>query len=449
MRYLQNMVIVGTVLLLFFPLPADADSDSNPPEKWRNDPERYESLRHGLQAFLSLPEGRQKRLRQLDQDLHDEDSATSVRLQRVLDRYAEWLQRLPDADRQRVQRETDPKKRLQLIREIREREWIKRLPKATREELQKLPADQQSVRVTQLRQEDRKRREEWQFAIRNWSELVQSRPQMARIEELTPEVKIFVEEALRPLLTADEWNRLLQSQGKNPLFLRTLVELADKHPMKLPPGTVIGPTRFEELPSELQARLTKVKDWPPAAAQPAEGKWPEYALEVVAFARAHKVTLPKQQLGPCRPAEFSPSVRRFREEQLLPALGADDVALLNKAEGNWPRYPRLLLQMARKHGLQMPGMRLPGPADMWSRYRTTPTVRVEPMPEVPDHTLLEFAHSDLKPEEQASLPTLWLADPASRSKVNQMYLERNQDVLRRLRQADQKAHQKKQAGTKR
>src|ERR671936_76956 len=108
------------------------------------------------------------------------------------------------------------------------------------------------------------------------------------------------------MLWPQEKNRLSQAQGKHPLFLRTLVELADKHPIKLP-GPSTGPSKFEDLPTELQARLAKVKDWPSEAAKQAEGKWPDYALEVTSFAIKHKVVLPKQ-LGPCRPAEFSASI---------------------------------------------------------------------------------------------------------------------------------------------
>ena len=252
MRFLWRMVFGGVILLILVPLFRGADSGSDELErnrllleKWRKDPERYESLRRELRAFLALPEERQKRLRQLDQDLRDEDSATSVRLQGVLERYAEWLQRLPEADRQRIQHTADPKKRLQLIRELREHEWVQRLPKAIREDLEKLPADQQRVRITQLRQEERKRREQWQVAIRNWAELTQNRPQITRLQELAPDVKAFVNESLFPMLTPEEKNRLLQAEGKHPLFLRTLVELADKHPIKLP-GPTTGPATFEQ-----------------------------------------------------------------------------------------------------------------------------------------------------------------------------------------------------------
>jgi hypothetical protein len=448
MACLRRILIGVAALLLFVPLPGDADSTNDELEhnrhlleRVRKDPEHYERLRRSLLAFLALPEERQERLRRLDRELHEEDSATSARLQRVLERYAEWLQRLPDAGRRRIESERDPKTRIQIIRELRQQEWIERLPKAVREDLQKLPAEQQRLRIAELKKEERKRREEWQVALRHWNGLTQNRPPMTRLEDLTPPVKTFVHEFLFPLLTAGEKNRLLQAQGKHPLFLRTLVELADKHLLKLPGPP--GPTTFEQLPAELQARLTKLKDWPPPGLKQAEGKWPDYALEVVQLARANKVRLPKQ-LGACRPGEFSSSIRRFIEKQLLPVLGADDAALLKKAEGIWPRYPRLLLRLAAKHGLPVPGMRLPGPPQAWDPYRSPATAKAETLPEVPIHTLLEFARTELDAEEQASLPSLWFNDPASRLKINAMYLKSHPTVLQQLRRADQKAQQRKQ-----
>src|SRR5438105_4165465 len=123
MRCLWRTVI-GAGLLLLVPLWGGADSPNDDAEhnrrlleKVQKDPEHYERLRQNLSAFLALPEERQEKLRRLDQELHDKkNSKTATRLRRILERYADWLQRLPEADRQRIQDEADPKKRVQLIR---------------------------------------------------------------------------------------------------------------------------------------------------------------------------------------------------------------------------------------------------------------------------------------------------------------------------------------------
>lgn len=381
MRCLRRIVI-GAAVVLLVPLWGEADSGNDDVdhnrrllEKIRKDPERYERLRQDLSAFLALSEERQDQLRQLDRELHDKTTKTSVRLHRVLERYADWLQRLPEADRQRIQAETDPKKRLQIIRELREREWLNRLPKAVRDDLDRLPSDQRGVRIAELRKEERKRRGDWQAAIRNWAELAQGRPQ-TRLEDLAPDVRAFVNEFLLPVLTQEENKRLLLAQGKNPLFLKTLVELADKHPMKLP-GPPTGVARFEQLPSAVQAILKKSKEWPPATAKQAEGKWPDYALAVVEFVRVNKLGPLPKPLGPSRPAEFPASVSQFIEKQLVPVLKDEEMTVLKKAEGRWPWYPRQVLAIARKHGLSVPGMGLPGPREVWNRYRPVPAVSAE------------------------------------------------------------------------
>src|SRR5439155_9823265 len=118
---------------------------------------------------------------------------------------------------------------------------------------------------------------------------------------------------------------------------------------------------FDQLPSAVQTRLHNAKDWPSEAAKQAEGKWPDYAVAVMEFLRTRKLGPIDKQLGPSRPAEFSPSIRQFIEKQLVPVLSADELARLKKFEGRWPGYPRQVLLLAPKHGLQVPGMGLPGP----------------------------------------------------------------------------------------
>jgi hypothetical protein len=374
-------MVIGAAVLLLVPLGGEADSANDDVEhnqrlldKLRKDPPQYERLRQSLAAFLALPQEHQEKLRQLDQELHDKSSKTAARLQRVLERYADWLQSLSETDRQRIQDESDPKKRLQLIRDVRERLWVNRLPKAIRDELEKLTADQRRVRIVELRKDDRRRHGEWQTAIRNWAELTQ-RPQTS-LKDLAPDVKSFVDEFLLPVLSAEENKRLQQAQGKNPGFLKTLVELADKHPLKLP-GPPTGPSKFEQLPAGVQARLKKAKDWPSEAAKKAEGKWPDYAFAVMEFVRVNKLGPLPKQLGPSHPSEFPASIAQFIDKQLIPILKDDELAALKKFEGRWPGYPRQVLTAARKHNLQVPGMGLPGPRQMWDRYRPAPTASAE------------------------------------------------------------------------
>jgi hypothetical protein len=123
--------------------------------------------------------------------------------------------------------------------------------------------------------------------------------------------------------------------------------------------------------------LKKATDWPSEVAKKAEGKWPDYAEAVTQFIRLNNLGPLPRQLGPCHPAEFPPSIAQFIEKQLIPVLTDEEAAALKKFEGRWPGYPRQLLGLARKHGLQVPGMGLPGPRQAWDRYRTPPAVSAQ------------------------------------------------------------------------
>src|SRR5439155_20684814 len=79
------------------PTPEELEANRRLVERYRADPEHYARLKRDLKAFAALPPERQNRLRQLDQDLHEENAANLTRLWRVLDRYAIWLEHLPPA----------------------------------------------------------------------------------------------------------------------------------------------------------------------------------------------------------------------------------------------------------------------------------------------------------------------------------------------------------------
>jgi hypothetical protein len=336
-------------------------------ERARQDPEHFDRLRQDLNVFLHLPPEEQERLRRLDRDLHALNSSNRARLYRALERYASWLETLSDADRQHIAGAADDAERLRRIKEMRQRQWLANLPKAYRDRLDAAGPDMRATLIQTYQQEDLQRRRQWQAALRHWEDL-QKAPAARRLKDYPPAVQTFVNEHLRPRLTAEEEAKLHKAEGNWPLYPQTLVELADKHPLLLP-GPAHGPMHFKELPQDVQSSLL-------AHLKPAqlfhlasmEGKWPDYAFRVTEIARRNKVPLP-HQLGPARPADFPPSIQKFVTE-LQPILEPEEKTRIEKAEGHWPNYPRTILELARRHQRPVPGMSLPGPREAWDRFRS-------------------------------------------------------------------------------
>jgi hypothetical protein len=68
-------------------------------------------------------------------------------------------------------------------------------------------------------------------------------------------------------------------------------------------------------------------------------------------------------------------VVQFLDKVLEPQLkksdaGKADLEALNKAQGNWPEYPRMIVDLAKKHKLHIPGWTLPGQQQQWDKLRT-------------------------------------------------------------------------------
>jgi hypothetical protein len=114
---------------------------------------------------------------------------------------------------------------------------------------------------------------------------------------------------------------------------------------------------MKDLPPPQKKRLNEVL-----------GRWPEFAAEYSLIARKSGVTLPRQ-LGPSHPKQFDPRVAQFIERTLVPKLADDEKNELKAAEGLWPEYPRMILDLSKKHGLEVPLMRLPGPKELWDQAK--------------------------------------------------------------------------------
>ncbi len=399
-------------------------------DKWRTDPEHLQRLQRDLKAFNALPKKKQKKLRELDRTVRSLDPAAQQRLLAVLERYADWFEQLPEADRKRVEAATDSKEKLRLVQEICDRQWTDRMPLKDREELLKLPADQRGVEIARLRKEERERRLAWQKLLNLPAD---SRPAPYRpkyIKDFQPEVVAFLNENLMPVLSSEEKEDLTGAEGNWPGLALTVLDLAERHPVLPPPHPRSGATTYKELPFEYRRamprpRLDKKGQW--AALLRQEGRWPDYALAVTDHLRREGKS-PSLPLGASQPRDFSPAVQQVLKNKLSPALSQEEAARLQAVEGKWPEYPRVLLEQAQAHQIDIPGMTLPGPKGVWEAARAA-------LPEVPDRILRDFAMGELTDEERSRL-NISLHDPSSsRDRLKQAYFRKHPKELKRMQRA--------------
>lgn len=355
--------------------------------KYRDDPAHMARLQGDLAAFRGLSAERQDRLRKLERDLQDESPAMHARLNRVMDRYADWLDKLPEAERHSIEKAPDRKAKLARIREIREQQWVKRLPKAKQDQIAKASADERPKLVRQLWDEEWEQRAEWQVVARHAEAMARREPLPVRLNQLPEETQKYINEKLLPLLSRDEERRLHNAEGKWPRYMRTLVELLDAHPVSvLGP---IGPTHADDadLPAALRdylGKLEKTKKF--TRLTEARGKWPEYGMVLQDMRRNLLAKFPPpvdDKFMPSRPGDFPSLVQVFLEKRLQPALDEEDRIQLQNAVRRWPGYQRKIVELARKHNLQVPLEKpLPGPSELYDRYRVrsvTPERKTDPV----------------------------------------------------------------------
>jgi hypothetical protein len=190
---------VGAVAL------AAADSpDDRHPFRWTADPEYRDRLKQYLSAYRRLSPEAQERVNKLDQDLQEEDAATRARLHGVMERYALWLSRLPDADRARVQSAAAGQERLRVVRDVVEKQWMDGLPPARKAQLARSSEAERAKLIEQWHDEDRARQRERMFALRDTMFPVQTE----RFRQLRDDVQKFVKSDLEPRLSPRERDAL-------------------------------------------------------------------------------------------------------------------------------------------------------------------------------------------------------------------------------------------------
>jgi hypothetical protein len=324
--------------------------------QWRQDAEHAARLQRDLQAFHALPRERQEQIRDLDRRLHDTDDKTRWHLWQVMERYAAWLESVPEEDRRRLA-EAAPAERLQLVRAIRDRQFLERLPPKEREEVLRLPVVQMPQRLAQLRQQEKQRQDELRRLARQ-PLLILPGWVPGDLKQLSPEAQAYVREHLLPHLTPEEAQRLHATEGKPAAFRAELLALADRHPVlpPLPSGPVI---RYADLPVRAKiimprGRLERGGKWVTLVAR--QGHWPEFALAFIdAVPPSLRPGLPP--LGASRLSEFPKGVPAAIES-LFDKATPEEARHLRDAEGHWPDYPLRLRELARKKNVTLPGMML-------------------------------------------------------------------------------------------
>ncbi len=373
-------------------LAPPADAPPVPPEVARAAGESPwgENLEPLIRAFKALPVERQKQVRVLDQRLHDQPPADRDRLTRVLEAYAVWLARLPDAERAAVLAAATPDLRFKVVADIREAQWQARLTDGQRKALAALPPAERGALTQQWKGEQADRKRAWLLRRQNWETIRADRPPWpfdtdAGRKGVADYVRttLRVEGTASGRLTGGEAERLRAAQemaereGEWLNYGAAVLALADKYP-SLPEPVGRPVLVVADLPQPFRARLVK-GGGERKALNAAAGKWPEFALAVADDAQKAGLSAPIP-LGPARPADFREPARHVVEGELLPRLGDEERGALVSLEGKWPAYPLKVMELARKTDLPVPGVTLPGLPSLWEKtYRVTrPGGRVGP-----------------------------------------------------------------------
>ncbi|MBX9584657.1 MAG: hypothetical protein K2X87_30510 [Gemmataceae bacterium] len=330
-------------------------------------------------AFRDLPTEQRDRVRRFDRELHELPADRRDRLTQVLECYAAWLDRLPDAERAAVLAAPTADARMLAVRTTRRSQWVAALPAARREQLKKLPPAERDATLWLWKDEEDRRRERWEDAAFQWEAARLGRVGPLEAEAVRKGVAAFARAAYRP----DDPARPTRLNGVEQTRLREALDLAEKGGEWGPLGRAVYQLarKYETLPEPASGK--PVLDFPDlwSAAQryfvrtkpkerlsSAVGKWPDFALGVAAEAdRSKQLEVPPTfALGPSRPAEFKPEVRAFLPDLRRKATAAEWKAL-EGLEGKWPAYPRELVKLAKAHDLSVPGAMPPGPPSAWDK----------------------------------------------------------------------------------
>lgn len=335
-------------------------------------------------VFKNYPAVRQQQLRKLDEELSQDER--QAHLLGVLEQYAIWLDRLPDAYRKEVLQAPAPVERLETIRRVKSRLWREGLPVAVRDRIQEADAAAREQLIADRKQQDAKRKLVWDVAKTEWVNIrMDRRPWPFDNPDLMRQVDDYVDKVVKPRLTNPDradLDLLRREVSTNPdwfkwyLYGAFLVRNQDQHPMypeAANPKHMVK--KVDDLPKPFVNQLAK--NGGPIRRQlnnhPANNKWPDFADAVLKESHELKVPVPHGlQLGPNKASEYLPPVQEFIEKELVRKLGKAEREELTKAEGGaWPDHSRKVIELARKYDLSVPGVTPPGDPARWDQvYRS-------------------------------------------------------------------------------
>ena len=263
---------------------------------------------------------------------------------------------LPDSERKGVFTAATAGRRLEVIRDIRERQWLDGLPIALRNQLTGVDDARRAEKIQQWKDEEARQRNLWVFVRKNAEAIIGDKvPWPFETEASKKEVIEYVRVAhhlddpkrcrLNPFELAAYRDALASAEkyGNWAWYGKAVYEMARKYEMLPEPGD----KRLLYLnASDLSPTLYKFAERPNVRKKlaPHAGKWPDYPLELhEELARGTKFGPkfgPTPPLGPSRYSEFKEPVRIFWHGELLPKLTPSEKAGLQKLEGRWPEYPR-------------------------------------------------------------------------------------------------------------
>lgn len=354
-----------------------ADEPKRPAES-----EKADRLRHNLAVFRGLSPERQQRLRAFDRALAELTEDDRDQLLRVMQRYSEWLSRLPQTDREAIAAAEAGPPRLAVVRGVLDRRWRETLPPQYREQLTDKTPQQQQELVTKWKADDERWRQMRFTARRAVEEFSPNLQQRKMLNEL----QSYIDDTLRPLLDpADEArlnalidDGLFSPRGNRLVLMGQLLDLARKAgpvplPGPAPPGRKKAIRRLDDLPPEARKVVAKaIAQAPPDVQQRLrglEGKWPQFAIAASELGRKVDANLPGTAFGPTRLNELPRMAKKFVADELAVKLTADEAEYLKQAETKWPEYPRAVVELAGRYQLTVPGLRTFDPRDLPGKMR--------------------------------------------------------------------------------